>query len=167
MNIYEDMKNMERNEEQKELQSDIVAMIAHWSSVFELPISEKREIPAKERETLAFSLIEEEFVEYQEALENSDLRGIQDSLGDLLWVIVRAMMEYGIDPLKTIRAIYISNMSKLDTSYEDLMESILKYTDEGINVYPKNLSNGYYSVRRLSDNKILKSYKFKEPNFDF
>lgn len=167
MNIYEDMKDMEKEQKEKEIKKDIVKMIRNWSEIFDAPILEKKGLPDSSRQSLAFSLIEEELSELKEAINDQNILEIQDALGDILWVTVRAMMEYGIDPLKTIQAIYISNMSKLDSNYEDVMESIIKYTDQGIQVYPKKLKDGRFAVRRLSDDKILKSYRFKEPNFDF
>lgn len=93
---------------------DVVDMVNHWSEVFHLPILNYPKFPQQERINLAMELIREELAEVHEGINNKDIREVQDGLGDLLWVTLRAMMEFGIDPVKTIEAIYDSNMSKAD-----------------------------------------------------
>jgi predicted HAD superfamily Cof-like phosphohydrolase len=55
-----------------------------------------------------------------------------DSFGDLLWVTVRGMYEFGIEPQTCIQEIMNSNMSKLDYSKEDAKLTLEKYEKEGI-----------------------------------
>jgi len=142
--------------------NEIIKMIHHWSEVFNLPIKQELAMPDVERVHLAISLIEEELRETKQAIVEKDLREIQDGLGDLLWVVVRAMMEFGVDPEKTIKAIYDSNMSKADVSEEDATITYKKYMDQGIQTYCRE-RKGLFITYRVSDNKVLKSHNFKTP----
>jgi NTP pyrophosphatase (non-canonical NTP hydrolase) len=137
-------------------------MIAHWSEVFGLPIKSELAFPDNKRVDLALKLIREELKETEEAIAFKDLKSTQDGLGDLLWVTIRAMMEFGIDPQETIEKIYESNMSKADVSEEDAIITYKKYMEQGIQTYSKE-SNGLFITYRFGDNKVLKSHKFKEP----
>jgi hypothetical protein len=143
---------------------DIVQMIKHWSETFDLPILPEEGFPTTDRMKLALDLIDEEFMETAEAVGNRNLREVKDGLGDLLWVTVRAMMEFGIDPTDTIQRIYDSNMSKADTTDEDATATYKHYLAQDIRTYSRK-KDGLFITYRLSDNKVLKSHKFKEPDW--
>jgi hypothetical protein len=166
MNIQQQMEDAQKVFEQEKIEKDIVAMVADWSDTFDLPMLKELTIPPAQRQSLAIQLIEEELNEFDLAQSVGNLVEIQDSLGDLLWVTIRAMMEYGIDPVKCIRAIYKSNMSKIDYSLEDAATTAEMYAEQGIVVTTKKkgLSNTFVT-HRASDNKVLKSHKFVEPKF--
>lgn len=167
MNIQQQMEEAQEAFEQTELEKDIVAMVANWSKTFDLPICSKLALPPGPRQVLAYELIKEEFEEFGEASIDEDLTEIQDSLGDLLWVTIRAMMEYGIDPVKCIRAIYKSNMSKIDYTVEDGALTMRKYAQEGLTTkLQHNHRRGTFITVRASDDKVLKSHKFVEPKFE-
>jgi predicted HAD superfamily Cof-like phosphohydrolase len=140
----------------------ITEMIAHWSQVFNLPIKTNPEFPDQERLELSLKLIREEFNETEVGFITRNFKETQDGLGDLLWVTIRAMMELGIDPHETIEAIYESNMSKADTTQEDALITYKQYKVQGIDTYSRE-KNGLFITYRISDNKVLKSHKFKEP----
>jgi len=144
--------------------NDIVSMVNHWSEVFNLPCADERKFATKERVKFALSLIEEEYKETYQAAAEQNLKEYQDGLGDLLWVTIRAMMESGIDPLTTIQRIYDSNMSKADYTKEDAMITKAKYDALGIPTYIRQYNDTLITCR-LSDNKVLKSHNFKEPEF--
>lgn len=144
---------------------DIVAMIAHWSTVFNLPIKEEKEFPHPKRALLATQLIDEEFNELLDAIDDKDITEVQDALGDLLWVTVRAMMEFGINPLNTIKAIYDSNMSKADFSLESAELTRNKYLKQGIETYMKE-TDGIWLTYRTADDKVLKGIGFTNPKFN-
>jgi len=148
---------------EKKLKKDIVGMIKHWSETFGLPVNETFKLPSPERIRLCFDLIDEEFMETLSAIDDNNEKEIKDGLGDLLWVTVRAMMEFGIDPQETIKSIYESNMSKADTTEEEATITYKKYLDQGIQTYSKKVGD-YFITYRLSDNKVLKSHRFQEPN---
>jgi NTP pyrophosphatase (non-canonical NTP hydrolase) len=139
-------------------------MIKHWSETFDLPIAETEGFPTTERMRLSLDLIDEEFLETAEAVGNRNFQEVKDGLGDLLWVTVRAMMEFGIDPTDTIQRIYDSNMSKADTTDEDAVATYKHYLAQDIRTYSRK-KDGLFITYRLSDNKVLKSHKFKEPDW--
>jgi NTP pyrophosphatase (non-canonical NTP hydrolase) len=143
-------------------QRTITELIAHWSEVFDLPIKTELGFPDNKRVDLALKLIREELKETEEAIAFKDLKETQDGLGDLLWVTIRAMMEFGIDPQETIEKIYQSNMSKADVTQEDAIITYKHYEKQGIQTYCKE-SKGLFITYRFGDNKVLKSHKFKAP----
>jgi len=63
--------------------------------------------------SLRISLIEEEFNEFKEAIDNGELIDIADSLSDLLYVVYGAGHSFGIDLDKCFNEVHRSNMSKL------------------------------------------------------
>lgn len=140
----------------------ITEMIAHWSQMFNLPIKSNSGFPEEKRTNLALKLIREEFNETEIGFITKNFKETQDGLGDLLWVTIRAMMELGIDPHETIAAIYESNMSKADLTLEDALITYKKYKEQGIDTYSRE-KNGLFITYRITDNKVLKSYKFQEP----
>jgi NTP pyrophosphatase (non-canonical NTP hydrolase) len=150
--------------EKENITNDVISMIKDWSEVFDLPIKDTKEFPGMERVGLSMDLINEEFMETLEAIDNRDITEVQDGLGDLLWVTVRAMMEFGIDPLETIQKIYVSNMSKADTNMNDAIRTYKHYMEQGIQTYSKD-KKGLFITYRTSDNKVLKSAKWIFPKF--
>lgn len=144
--------------------SKIIKQIEEWSEVFGVPVLKQAQFPSEDRVKVSMGLIEEELIELSDAVHDEDLTETADALGDLLWVTVRAMMEFGIDPDECIKAIYKSNMSKVDITEEDAVVTYKKYMDEGVQTYCKQVGN-YYVTYRSSDNKVLKSHKFVEPDF--
>lgn len=150
-------ENLERTEE-----DSIVCLIRHWSEIFNLPIGEKEELPSKQRMLFITGLINEEFFETLDGVDNGDIKEVKDGLGDLLWVVIRAMLELGIDPQKTIEAIYDSNMSKVDVTEEDAMITKAIYHKQNIATYVKE-KEGLYITHRTSDDKVLKGRNYKAP----
>jgi NTP pyrophosphatase (non-canonical NTP hydrolase) len=141
---------------------DVVKLVEDWSNTFGLPIKKGKGFPSRDRMELAIKLIDEEFLEFLSGVDRRDLTEVQDGLGDLLWVTVRAMMEFGVDPYKTIDSIYKSNMSKADFSEEDAKLTRDKYKEQGINTYMKIVGPAFITYR-VGDDKVLKSHKFIEP----
>lgn len=153
-------------EEKKEEKFNIIEAIREWSINFNLPVLDTNEFPSREEILKAYALIEEEKEELWDAIQNKDFTEAQDALGDLLWVVVRNMMVFGIDPYKTIEAIYKSNMSKLDNTLEDALTTKNEYLKKGIETYYQQNSEGKYITFRKSDDKVQKSYRFQQPNFN-
>ena len=141
---------------------DILGFVSHWSRVFGLPMKKEPGFPSQDRVVLSMKLIREELKETEEAIAFNDFKETADGLGDLLWVTIRAMMEFGIDPHDTIKKIYESNMSKADTNQDDAIITYKKYMEQGIQTYCKEV-DGLFITYRTSDNKVLKSHKFKSP----
>jgi len=141
---------------------DIVAMIKDWSDVFGAPIKETEGFPEVDRMRLAMDLIDEEFMETVQAIDQKNFAEVKDGLGDLLWVVVRAMMEFGVDPETTIREIYRSNMSKADYTEEDALKTRDKYKKQGIDTYMR-IRKDIYITYNATTGKILKSHNFIAP----
>lgn len=141
---------------------DIFEMIEDWSKTFSLPIRKIESFPEEYRTRLCLDLIDEEFMELVQAVDHKDIKDTKDALGDLLWVTVRAMMEFGIDPVSTIEAIYESNMSKADANEKDAKITKKKYKELGIETFQK-VNNGMVITYNAETHKVLKSHKFKFP----
>ena len=137
-------------------------MIKDWSTVFGAPIKETEGFPEVDRMRLAMDLIDEEFMETVQAIDQKNFAEVKDGLGDLLWVVVRAMMEFGVDPETTIREIYRSNMSKADYTEEDALKTRDKYKEQGIDTYMR-IRKDIYITYNAETGKILKSHNFIAP----
>jgi NTP pyrophosphatase (non-canonical NTP hydrolase) len=143
-------------------ENKIVEQIKKWSQTFGLNCNNQKVIPSNSAFDL--SLIQEEFKKTLQAAAENNIKEYQDGLGDVLWVTIRAMLNAGIDPGKTIEAIYISNKSKIDKTNEDALKTKQKYNSQGITTYMRETSEGFITCR-ASDGKVLKSYMFQEPIF--
>lgn len=141
----------------------MVKLIKHWSNVFGLNCATHKHIP--ENFNFDLSLVKEEIVESFVGATKGSIRDYEDGLGDVLWTTIRAMLNAGIDPEKTIEAIYKSNMSKSCLSIEEAEATIESYKEKGIDTYHVEIDN-YYIIKRKSDDKVLKSINFKEPIFE-
>jgi hypothetical protein len=53
-------------------------------------------------------------------------------------------------------------MSKADNTLDDAILTYRHYLEQGINTYSKEVRSKFITYRS-SDNKVLKSYKFKAP----
>lgn len=156
------MKNTQENLKESGTTLGLVEMIQDWSKVFGAPIKETEGFPDVDRMRLAMDLIDEEFMETVQAIDQKNFTEVKDGLGDLLWVVVRAMMEFGVDPESTIREIYYSNMSKADYTEEDALKTRNKYKALGIDTYMRICKESYITYNAATG-KILKSYNFKSP----
>jgi predicted HAD superfamily Cof-like phosphohydrolase len=139
-------------------------MIKDWSDVFGAPIKETEGFPEVDRMRLAMDLIDEEFMETVYAIDQKNFFQVKDGLGDLLWVVVRAMMEFGVDPETTIREIYRSNMSKADYTEKNALKTRDKYKAEGVETYMR-IRKDIYITYNADTGKILKSHNFIAPKF--
>ena len=156
------MKNTQENSKENDTTLGLVAMIKDWSTVFGAPIKETEGFPEVDRMRLAMDLIDEEFMETVMAIDQKNFAEVKDGLGDLLWVVVRAMMEFGVDPETTIREIYRSNMSKADYTEEDALKTRGKYKEQGIDTYMR-IRKDIYITYNAATGKILKSHNFIAP----
>ena len=68
------------------------------------------DIPEKD---MRLALVEEEAIEYREAVETDDLIELADALGDTVYVCFGAALTHGIDLDKVLAEIQRSNLSKL------------------------------------------------------
>lgn len=154
--------------------------VLEWSEAYKLPVKEDLTIPSQDRIGLAFKLIDEELQETKniieklyiakkndENLEIKDLVELIDGFGDTLWVLYRAMMEFGVhnnlDEIFT--AIYEANMSKLCDSEEQAQETVDFYMEtESLETYYEPVTNGKFAIKRTFDNKVLKNKYWFAPD---
>lgn len=111
------------------------AMVLEFHKHFHLPINDNPTIVSKDLHYLRVGLIDEEFKELKEAMNNEDIIKIADGLGDLLYVLHGTAITYGLD-----------------------MESIF---DE---IHRSNMSKGNPEVVRAPNGKILKGENWSPPN---
>lgn len=84
------------------------------------PIPTKPALPDEKWRTLGFSLIEEEFGEFEQALlaaeecdgTNESLAEVADALGDLLYVVMWNCVRWGIPIVDVMAEIQRTNMAK-------------------------------------------------------
>lgn len=117
-------------------------------------------------------LIVEEVGELIDAMNVEDFQEICDGIFDSLWVITQVAMLYGIRLDHVMSAGFTSNMSKFCRTEEEAIKTINAYRE---GTHPNKLGErtetyyeqqgDLYVIRRLSDDKVLKSINFKEPDF--
>lgn len=97
---------------------------------------------------LRYKLLEEELIEYKEAVENNDIVEIADALGDQLYIVFGTILKHGLQHIITdvFNEIQRSNMSKLDENGKAIING------QGIFDETKPLG------------KILKSELYTEPD---
>ena len=77
-------------------------------------VKSKPAYPSEKISKLRYDLIKEELDEFQEALNDKNLKEVADSLTDILYVTYGAGHAFGIDLDKCFQEVQNSNMSKLD-----------------------------------------------------
>jgi predicted HAD superfamily Cof-like phosphohydrolase len=96
-------------------------------------------VPTNERVALRRRLIEEEYEELIEALDEGDLAHIAKEAADVIVVVLGAMAEYGIPFDEVWKAVHASNMAKVG--------------EDG-------------KVARREDGKVLKPDGWEPPNIE-
>lgn len=70
-------------------------------------------LPPLDIRDLRLNLIEEEFIELEDAFHTSNLPNVADAIGDLLYVVLGTAVACGINIDPIFEAIHISNMAKV------------------------------------------------------
>lgn len=123
--------------------------VTEFHRTYGQPVAEVPGLLPHDRFLLRLNLIEEELDELVHAAVNSDLVEIADALGDLMYVVIGAALEYGIPIDDVVTEIHRSNMSKLDENGKPI------YRDDG-----KVLKGNSYSppnIKEILDGKTGKS----------
>ena len=94
---------------------DYIQMVGDFHTVFDQKDGNKPRLISANEGKLRYSLLAEENNEYLEAVENDDLVGIADALGDQLYIIYGTILKHGLQHKieEVFREIHRSNMSKL------------------------------------------------------
>jgi predicted HAD superfamily Cof-like phosphohydrolase len=88
-------------------------MVQEFHEQFDIHISATPSAPDTATQTLRFRLIQEEFEELQEAMQEKDLPAIAKELADLLYVVYGTAVSLGIDMEPVFKEVHRSNMSKV------------------------------------------------------
>jgi len=113
--------------------------VKDFMDVFGQEVKTKAEFPDINTSALRLKLINEEYKELVESMEQQDLISVADALTDLLYVVYGAGLAFGINLDECFDEVHRSNMSKLD-------------------------SNGNPIYRE--DGKVMKSSNYFEPNLE-
>lgn len=94
--------------------NDWVRQVKEFHEVYGLPVVEKPTLAPEDRYLLRYALIFEELCEFADAVKDENIVEVADALGDLIYVVVGAALEYGIPLDEVVTEIHRSNLSKLD-----------------------------------------------------
>lgn len=95
-------------------------MVREFHEKFKVPIGRGPQFLSEERFELRKALIEEEYREFLEAVEDGDLVNAFKELADLVYVVEGTAVEMGSDLDRVIAEVHYSNMSKLGPNEEVL-----------------------------------------------
>ena len=87
--------------------------VKKFMETFGQEVKSKPAFPSEKISKLRYDLIKEELDEFQEALNDKNLKEVADSLTDILYVTYGAGHAFGIDLDKCFDEVQSSNMSKL------------------------------------------------------
>lgn len=93
--------------------NDAQRMVQEFHKQFEIHVSPTPSIPDEPTQLLRKRLIQEEFDELQEAMQEKDLPSIAKELADLLYVVYGTAVSLGIDMEPVFQEVHRSNMSKV------------------------------------------------------
>ena len=87
--------------------------VREFHETYGLPIADRQAfLPDEDERLLRYSLLREEWREYQDAEEADSVIEIADALGDMVCVIYGTALSYGIDLDAVVAEIHRSNMTK-------------------------------------------------------
>ena len=145
---------------------DALNQVAEFHKAFQQPILEAGMIPEQERCDLRVSLLQEELDEFKEGIKNKDIIEVADALCDLQYVLCGAILEFGLAPYfpDLITEVHRSNMSKTCCTEQEVEQTILDYSNKGIEVYSEAVGDGTFLIKRKEDEKVLKSINYSPPS---
>ena len=93
--------------------NDAQQMVQEFHTQFNIPVAPRPSLPDEPIQTLRNRLIQEEFEEFQEAMQGNDLSAMAKELADLLYVVYGTAVSLGIDMEPVFKEVHRSNMSKV------------------------------------------------------
>ena len=87
--------------------------VHEFHKIYDVRVQHQPGIPPVGRVILRVALIDEEFTEFKAACLTGDIVEAADALGDLLYVIFGAAIEFGLDMEPIVDEIHRSNLTKL------------------------------------------------------
>lgn len=94
--------------------SNPYAMVKKFHETYGQPVGDKPQFLSEDRMKLRRKLIDEEYQEFLDAVEEGDLVNAFKELADLIYVVEGTAVEMGGDLAAVFREVHRSNMSKLD-----------------------------------------------------
>jgi len=88
-------------------------MVQEFHEQFDIHVATTPCVPDDATQTLRNRLIQEEFEEFQEAMQSKDLSAMAKELADLLYVVYGTAVSLGIDMEPVFKEVHRSNMSKV------------------------------------------------------
>jgi len=92
---------------------DWCEQVGNFNRLMGAHIADRPEIPTIDVQSLRYSLIWEEFLEFVDAWTGGNLVGIADALADLIYVAIGCAGAYGIPLAAVFAEVHRSNMAKL------------------------------------------------------
>ena len=93
--------------------NDAQKMVQEFHEQFDIHTATTPCVPDDATQTLRNRLIQEEFEEFQEAMQSKDLSAMAKELADLLYVVYGTAVSLGIDMEPVFKEVHRSNMSKV------------------------------------------------------
>ena len=93
--------------------NDAQQMVKEFHEQFDIHIAISPSKPDEATQVLRNRLIQEEFEEFQEAMQTKDLSDMAKELADLLYVVYGTAVSLGIDMEPVFKEVHRSNMSKI------------------------------------------------------
>ena len=93
--------------------NDAQKMVQEFHEQFDIHVAVTPCVPDDATQTLRNRLIQEEFEEFQEAMQSKDLSAMAKELADLLYVVYGTAVSLGIDMEPVFKEVHRSNMSKV------------------------------------------------------
>ena len=112
--------------------------VKEFMTTFGQEIKDKAEFPNEKIVELRKKLIDEEFNELKDAINENDLIEVADALTDILVVTYGAGVAFGIDLDKCFKEVHRSNMSKLSEDGKPIYNEFGKVM-KGPNYFKPNL----------------------------
>ena len=112
--------------------------VKEFMTTFGQEIKDKAEFPNKKIVELRKKLIDEEFNELKDAINENNLIEVADALTDILVVTYGAGVAFGIDLDKCFKEVHRSNMSKLSEDGKPIYNEFGKVM-KGPNYFKPNL----------------------------
>ena len=100
--------------------SSLEMQVRQFNETYNVSMKEKPELPTEAEGNLLHSLILEELMELNEAMDNGDIIEVADALADLIYVTGQQALKLGFPVDALIREVQRSNMSKLGANGKPL-----------------------------------------------
>ncbi len=93
--------------------NDAQKMVKEFHEQFDIRVAPTPSTPDEATQILRNRLIQEEFEEFQEAMQSKSLPDMAKELADLLYVVYGTAVSLGIDMEPVFKEVHRSNMSKV------------------------------------------------------